>query len=57
MIYLNQSINFTQLCALYAVADAMVITSLRDGMNLVCYEYVTAQKDRADKVRAGTLAY
>jgi trehalose-6-phosphate synthase len=49
MLYLYQSVNFTQLCALYAVADAMIITSLRDGMNLVCYEYIVSQKDRGEK--------
>ena len=35
--YLDQSIPFDRMCALYRTADAMVITSIRDGMNLVAY--------------------
>jgi trehalose 6-phosphate synthase/phosphatase len=34
-------------CALYHVADVMLISSVRDGMNLVAYEYIACQKDRA----------
>lgn len=32
-----------ELCALYAVTDVALVTSLRDGMNLVSYEYVACQ--------------
>ena len=38
--YLDQSIPFDRMCALYRLADTMVITSVRDGMNLVAYEYM-----------------
>ena len=31
------------LSALYNVADVALITSLRDGMNLVSYEYIACQ--------------
>jgi trehalose 6-phosphate synthase len=31
--------------ALYLAADVMLVTALRDGMNLVAKEYVTARKD------------
>jgi len=31
---------------LYAVSDACLITSIRDGLNLVSYEYVTCQQGR-----------
>lgn len=41
--FLDKSIGFEELAALYHVADACLITSLRDGMNLVAYEYVAAQ--------------
>jgi len=41
--YLDQSIPFDRMCALYRVADAMVITSVRDGMNLVAYEFIACQ--------------
>jgi len=46
IISLDQTINFENLAALYHVADACLITSLRDGMNLVAYEYVAAQGRR-----------
>ena len=31
--------------ALYLAADVMLVTALRDGMNLVAKEYVAARKD------------
>lgn len=39
-----------QLCALYAVTDVALVTSLRDGMNLVSYEYVACQSENAGAV-------
>jgi trehalose 6-phosphate synthase len=43
--YLHQSVDRTELAALYAMADVMVVTPLRDGMNLVSKEYVAARND------------
>ncbi|MET0495927.1 MAG: trehalose-6-phosphate synthase [Actinoplanes sp.] len=43
--YLFQSMNRADLVALYLAADVMVITPLRDGMNLVAKEYVAARHD------------
>ncbi|MBO0867993.1 MAG: trehalose-6-phosphate synthase [Micromonosporaceae bacterium] len=43
--YLNSSFNRTELAALYRAADVMVVTPLRDGMNLVAKEYVTSRVD------------
>lgn len=43
--YRERTLTFEELCALYAVADVAVLTSLRDGMNLVSYEYVMCQKE------------
>ena len=37
---------FDELVALYAAADACVISSTRDGTNLVAYEYVASQHER-----------
>ncbi|GLC47635.1 hypothetical protein PLESTB_000009400 [Pleodorina starrii] len=45
--HLDTSLSFTELCALYAVTDVALVTSLRDGMNLVSYEYVACQSDNA----------
>ncbi|KAH9619733.1 hypothetical protein KSS87_019614 [Heliosperma pusillum] len=41
--HLDRSLDFHALCALYAVTDVALVTSLRDGMNLVSYEYVACQ--------------
>ncbi|UJR16661.1 hypothetical protein I4U23_003561 [Adineta vaga] len=43
--YLDQSMPFEKMCALYHCADVMMVTSIRDGMNLVSYEYIACQKD------------
>jgi len=44
--FLDKSISFEELAALYHVADACFISSLRDGMNLVAYEFVACQGRR-----------
>jgi trehalose 6-phosphate synthase len=41
--YLNQPFGRADLAALYLTADVMVVTPLRDGMNLVAKEYVAAR--------------
>jgi len=43
--YLHQSYSRTELAALYRAADVMMVTPLRDGMNLVAKEYVAARAD------------
>lgn len=43
--YLHQSVDRQELVALYLAADVMLVTSLRDGMNLVAKEYVAARID------------
>jgi trehalose 6-phosphate synthase len=43
--YLNQSFDRADLAALYQTADVMVVTPLRDGMNLVAKEFVAARED------------
>ena len=45
--HLDRQLNFHELCALYAITDVALVTSLRDGMNLVSYEYVACQSDNA----------
>lgn len=42
--FLNTPVPFEELCALYAASDVCLITSLRDGMNLVALEYVACQE-------------
>jgi trehalose 6-phosphate synthase/phosphatase len=43
--YLHRAITPEQLTALYCAADAMLVTPLRDGMNLVAKEYIAARAD------------
>ena len=38
--------SFEELIALYAISDVCLISSTRDGMNLVGYEYVACQYQR-----------
>jgi trehalose 6-phosphate synthase/phosphatase len=47
--YINKSVNFDDLCALYALADALIVTSIRDGMNLVSSEFVAVQDERCQQ--------
>lgn len=42
--HLDRSLDFHALCALYAATDVALVTSLRDGMNLVSYEFVACQE-------------
>jgi trehalose 6-phosphate synthase len=43
--YLHQSYSRSELAALYCAADVMMVTPLRDGMNLVAKEYVAARAE------------
>ncbi|HWM21828.1 MAG TPA: trehalose-6-phosphate synthase [Ilumatobacteraceae bacterium] len=43
--YLHQSQPLHELVALYLAADVMLVTPLRDGMNLVAKEYVASRLD------------
>lgn len=41
--YFYNSLSIEQLSALYVAADICLVTSLRDGMNLVCKEYIASK--------------
>jgi trehalose 6-phosphate synthase/phosphatase len=43
--YLHQSQDRDELAALYLAADVLLVTALRDGMNLVAKEYVATRFD------------
>jgi alpha,alpha-trehalose-phosphate synthase [UDP-forming] len=43
--YLHHSYPKDEMAALYLAADVMLVTSLRDGMNLVAKEYVACRHD------------
>ncbi|OMH82072.1 Alpha,alpha-trehalose-phosphate synthase [UDP-forming] A [Zancudomyces culisetae] len=44
--FLHKSIDLSELVALYTISDVCLVTSTRDGMNLVSYEYVACQGER-----------
>nr|WP_258724272.1 trehalose-6-phosphate synthase [Cellulomonas sp. NS3] len=43
--YMHHSYPMEEMAALYLAADVMLVTALRDGMNLVAKEYVAARSD------------
>ncbi|WP_394276994.1 trehalose-6-phosphate synthase [Luteococcus sp.] len=43
--YRHDSFPRTTMAAMYSIADVMVVTPLRDGMNLVAKEYVACHQD------------
>lgn len=43
--FLHRAVTPSQLSAMYRAADVMVVTPLRDGMNLVAKEYVASRTD------------
>ena len=43
VIYINEFIPQQELCGLYRYSDVMLVSAVRDGMNLVAKEYVAAQ--------------
>ena len=43
--YMFTSLPLEELLMLYRVADVLLVTSKRDGMNLVAHEYIAAQDD------------
>ncbi|EEP82203.1 alpha,alpha-trehalose-phosphate synthase 2 [Uncinocarpus reesii 1704] len=46
IVYVHKSIPFEELTALYAASDICLLTSTRDGMNLVAAEYTVCQDER-----------
>jgi trehalose 6-phosphate synthase/phosphatase len=43
--YVHRSVSMRELVALYRAADVMLVTPLRDGMNLVSKEFVASRED------------
>jgi trehalose 6-phosphate synthase/phosphatase len=45
--FINKSVDsFSELCALYSLADVALVTPLIDGMNLVAKEYIACQQQK-----------
>jgi alpha,alpha-trehalose-phosphate synthase [UDP-forming] len=48
--YLHQSFPRDEMVAMYVAADVMLVTPLRDGMNLVAKEYVACRSDERGRL-------
>ncbi|KAJ2727180.1 Trehalose-6-P synthase/phosphatase complex subunit [Coemansia sp. Benny D115] len=46
VVFFHKDIPYSHYLALLSTADAMIITSLRDGMNLTSHEYVLCQREK-----------
>ncbi|RLN98729.1 hypothetical protein BBJ28_00009342 [Nothophytophthora sp. Chile5] len=51
--YIHRSVAPSELVALYNMADVCLVTSIRDGMNLVSHEYVMCQSRPCEPRREG----
>ncbi|QNN43955.1 trehalose-6-phosphate synthase [Pedobacter roseus] len=47
VIYLTDSFNFQEMLCRFSVTDIMCVTSLRDGTNLVCKEFIAVKKGKS----------
>ncbi|KAL5364643.1 glycosyltransferase family 20-domain-containing protein [Aspergillus floccosus] len=55
LVFLKQDLAFPQYLALISVADALMITSLREGMNLTSHEFVYCQDGKYGNKKYGSL--
>ncbi|ERS99655.1 alpha,alpha-trehalose-phosphate synthase (UDP-forming) [Sporothrix schenckii 1099-18] len=55
VVYLRQDIDYPQYLALLTDADALMITSQREGMNLTSHEYVFCQDGKHFEKKHGSL--
>ncbi|EFW99880.1 trehalose phosphate synthase subunit [Grosmannia clavigera kw1407] len=55
VVYLKQDIDYDQYLALLTDADALMITSQREGMNLTSHEYVFCQDGKNFEKKHGSL--
>ncbi|KAK4214772.1 glycosyltransferase [Rhypophila decipiens] len=55
VVYLKQDIPYAQYLALLSIADALMITSQREGMNLTSHEYLYCQDGKISEKKHGSL--
>jgi trehalose 6-phosphate synthase/phosphatase len=55
VVYLKQDIDYAQYLALLSIADALMITSQREGMNLTSHEYLYCQDGNYSEKKHGSL--
>jgi len=46
VLYYYRSLNFEELVAHYLAADVILVTPLKDGMNLIAKEFIASRKDQ-----------
>lgn len=46
VVFLHQDIDFAQYLALISEADLFVVSSMREGMNLTCHEFIVATNEK-----------
>lgn len=44
VVYIDRPVSFNERIAYYAVAECVVVTAVRDGMNLTPYEYIVCRQ-------------
>ncbi|XP_078428242.1 putative alpha,alpha-trehalose-phosphate synthase [UDP-forming] 7 [Wolffia australiana] len=52
LIYIDTPLSYSERIAFYAIAEAVVVTAVRDGMNLAPYEYVVCRQAEKKSVLA-----
>jgi trehalose 6-phosphate synthase/phosphatase len=55
LVFLKQDIDFAQYLALLTVAKGLIITSLREGMNLTSHEFIMCQDGKYSENKHGPL--
>ncbi|KAK3309804.1 glycosyltransferase family 20 protein [Chaetomium strumarium] len=55
VVYLKQDIDYAQYLALLSIADALMITSQREGMNLTSHEFLYCQDGKISEKKHGSL--
>ncbi|PIA90785.1 putative alpha,alpha-trehalose-phosphate synthase [UDP-forming] 106 kDa subunit [Cercospora beticola] len=55
LVFLKQDIAFAQYIALLTVADGLMVSALRDGMNLTPHEFIYCQDGRGGEKKYGPL--
>jgi len=55
LVFLKQDIAFSQYLALLSIADLLIISALRDGMNLTAHEYIYCQDGKYTDKKHGPL--
>ncbi|KAI0013154.1 glycosyltransferase family 20 protein [Xylariaceae sp. FL0662B] len=55
LVYLKQDIPYPQYLALLSIADALMITSQREGMNLTSHEFIFCQDGKYSDAKHGSL--